>query len=229
MDTLASCDARISFLEQEIARFTKELHNLKVARNARAPLVRLPDELLIRIAKHAIPNTDDYEYEDQRKIYTYTWICHRLRCVIISAPQLWTSIDISQWNHHGITECLERAAACPLNIRATGENELSPQDSDALVNCLRKAGSFSFSFMGQDFNDQLAVYDLLAGIQAPMLLSLTISYAHPARMLFAVLKCPNLVSLVIEDIDQADDLPVYMPALQSLRLRRTWYTAKQIF
>jgi hypothetical protein len=229
MDTLASCDARISFLEQEIARFTKELHNLKVARNARAPLVRLPDELLIRIAKHAIPNTDDYEYEDQRKIYTYTWICHRLRCVIISAPQLWTTIDIAQWTPRGITECLERAAACPLNIRATGEYALSPPESVALINCLRKAGSFSFSFMGEDFNDQLAVHNIMAGIPAPKLLSLSISHAHPARLLFAVLKCPNLVSLVIEEIEQADDLPAYMPALRSLRLRQTWYTAKQIY
>jgi hypothetical protein len=230
MDTLASCDARISFLEQEIARFTKELHDLKVARNVRAPLVRLPDELLLRIAKHAIPDVNETKYQaGQKRLYSQTWICQRLRRIFVSAPELWRTINVSRWSSRAVQECQERAAACLLDIRAKGECELSPDEIDNLIACLRKAETFHFSIMDPDFADQFTTRNKLVDIQAPLLLYLTISHVHPARMLFAALNCPNLVSLDIEVIQHADDLPAYMPALQSLRLRHTWYTAKQIY
>jgi hypothetical protein len=231
MDTLASCDARISFLEQEIARFTQELHDLKVARNVRAPLVRLPEELLLRIAKHAIPDVDEYEFRaGQKRLYSQTWICQRLRRIFVSAPALWRTIDVSTWSSRAIQECQERAAGYLLDVRAVGDCGLSPEEVDTLIACLRKTETFYFSIgMCHDLKKQFKYNNKLADIQAPLLLSLAISHMHPACVLFAALNCPNLVSLDIEEVEHADDLPAYMPALQSLRLHRTWYTAKQIF
>jgi hypothetical protein len=227
MDTLASCDARISFLEQEIARFTQELHDLKVARNARAPLVRLPDELLLRIAKYAVPGDLEYEYQGgQKRLYLQTWICQRLRRVFVSAPELWRTIDVSRWSSRAIQECQERAAACLLHIRATDVSSLD--DIETLATCLRKAETFYFSIMNDDFADIIRDHDFRTDIQAPMLRVLTLSYAHPTRALHAVLVCPNLVTLNIQDIELPDELPDRVPALRFLRLRRTWYTAKQI-
>jgi hypothetical protein len=227
MDTLASCDARISFLEQEIARFTKELHDLKVARNACTPLGRLPDELLLRIAKHSIPDVDEDDY--QESLYGQTWICQRLRRMFVSAPELWRTIDVFTWSPRAIQECQERAAGCLLDIRATGDCSVSLEEVDSFIACLRKAKTFYFNIMGSDLKLQFRFNHKLVNIQAPLLLSLTVSDVNPASMLFTALNCPNLVSLDIEEVEHADDLPAYMPALQSLRLHRTWYTAKQIF
>jgi hypothetical protein len=227
MDTLASCDARISFLEQEIARFTKELHDLKVARNARMPLVRLPDELLLRIAKHAIPDVLEYEHQaGQEFLYAQTWICQRLRRIFVSAPELWRTIDISRWTPRAVQECQERAAACLLDIRASEVS--SPDEFQTLVACLRKAETFYYSIMHEDFTNLITLYNFLGDIQAPMLRTLTLSYAHPTHALHKFLVCPNLVTLNIQDIELPDELPNRVPTLRFLRLRRTWYTAKQI-
>jgi hypothetical protein len=127
MQNLASYDARISSLEQGIARLEEELRTLKISRNARVPLVSLPDELILRIARFVTP--DPIVMESSENLYKLTWICHRLRFLCVGARELWTVINITHWSPRSIRDFLDRSAPLSLSIQASTNR---PRDHKAV-------------------------------------------------------------------------------------------------
>jgi hypothetical protein len=117
MQTLASYDARISSLEQDIAHLEEELRALKISRNARVSLVSLPNELILRIARFVTP--DPIVMESSENLYKLTWICHRLRFLCVGARELWTVINITHWSPRSIRDFLDRSAPLSLSIQAS--------------------------------------------------------------------------------------------------------------
>lgn len=74
MSVVAELGSRISGLEQQVKRLTRELQDLKGTRNSFNPLVRLPDELLLVIAELMVPMPTELSV---RSHFLFTWICRR--------------------------------------------------------------------------------------------------------------------------------------------------------
>jgi hypothetical protein len=55
MGSIADVEHRILELEQQVARLTRQIQDLKATRNSFSPLVRLPDELLLEVTQHVAP------------------------------------------------------------------------------------------------------------------------------------------------------------------------------
>jgi hypothetical protein len=105
MEETDRIDARILELEQEIIR-------LKVARNNLVPIRRVPAEIVLRIVKEAIGNDDEPMPLEWSGI---TSLCSWLRCLVISAAELWAYVDFS-WNANLVDLHISRANACDLQF-----------------------------------------------------------------------------------------------------------------
>lgn len=93
MGPIAELDSRISMLEEQVARLMNEILDLKSARNSANSLARFPDELLVRVAELSL--SDGYaDTVLARESCLPTWICRRIRTVLVNTPQLWTRIQM---------------------------------------------------------------------------------------------------------------------------------------
>jgi hypothetical protein len=131
MSTLAELDARIRTLEDELIR-------LKVSRNAHAPLFRLPDEVLVKIAGPGLLTNETHAQFravviPPPALYALSAVCARLRAVLTGAPALWAAIDF-RWAAHRIACHLGRARTHPLHCQVVA-SEPHPR----LARCLQNA------------------------------------------------------------------------------------------
>lgn len=83
LDNVSAIDARLFELQDEMMC-------LRIVHNALVPLSRLPDKLLVHVARHSIPDTERGPSKD---MYTMASVSSRLRTVLICTPELWADIE----------------------------------------------------------------------------------------------------------------------------------------
>jgi hypothetical protein len=88
METLEQIDARIAELEDE-----QEILRMKIARNARTPLGRLPDELLVNIVDWLM---EEHWCSNAQLMHLLTSVYARLRAALVAAPALWVKVELGR-------------------------------------------------------------------------------------------------------------------------------------
>jgi hypothetical protein len=221
METLASYDARISSLEQDITRMEKELHALKISRNARASLVSLPDELLLHVARFVTPHP--IFMESPENLYKLTWICHRLRFLCVGARELWAVVNMSDWGLRSIRNFLDRSAPLPLNIQATSRDGMAGEGLTLLTRGLARAWRLDLFISDGSLHWQELLQQNNTVMDCHLLRDLVIESTGPLESLLSWFSYNHLVTLHINGLQHNDILP-NVPALQFLHLSHTWYT-----
>jgi hypothetical protein len=217
MSSIRDLDARILEAEMQITLLSQGIQELKTKRNALAPLGRLPDELLLRMARQAI--SQQAARGSPREVLYLMWICRRLRTLFVGCPQLWTQVDVSECHQVGFRTLLDRASSCPLDIFYCGH--ITKERCQALLECLPRAASLHLHEANETFEtSQLGTQLLDRRRQCSMLQTLKITnvIAFPSLEQATL---PNLVMLEIEDVIRMDILP-HFPTLRTLKLKQAF-------
>jgi hypothetical protein len=132
-------------LELLIRKTDAELISLKIQRNARSPLCRLPNELLIRI--FALAQLRDKIRGPllplERCMPAMGWwrvegVCSRFRAVIVDAPELWTRFN-AYWPEEARRLCLLRANGRPLRVLRPVKDTTTANDASLLLQTSQQA------------------------------------------------------------------------------------------
>jgi hypothetical protein len=149
----AFLDQRIKHLSQMrsalalvLGEIDAELIPLRKTRNARlSPIVRLPNELLVRILRFS-QISDSGTLSAYNVVPRATWwkvisVSTHFRSVIMSSPTLWAAVD-SRWLSTWRQLCIKRAERCLLNLSIQINSEsyagvacrLLPRSEHAVLN-----------------------------------------------------------------------------------------------
>jgi hypothetical protein len=203
MSSISELDAQVLQIERQIARLTQDMRQLRTARNALVPLGRLPDEVLLHIARQSIPPHHILKGSPRNMLYL-TWICQRLRVLFVGYPGLWCHIDTSACHQPGFRTFLDRSEPCPLSIRHSGTTVHT-----TLLALLPQTAVCHLEKM-------LEIPHLNSGVEFPMLHTMKVTQVAKMPSLEQA-TLPNLVSLEIEDVDNDDELISVLPHLPALR------------
>jgi hypothetical protein len=127
METLEQIDARIAELEDEQAMI-----RMKVARNARTPLGRLPDELLVNIVEWLM---EEYWDSNAQVMYLLTSVYARLRAALVAAPALWVKVELGR-SQALIDRHIVRAHPSLLEVNEDVYTKTEFRQAIALVPCV---------------------------------------------------------------------------------------------
>jgi hypothetical protein len=127
--------ASIAAMEARLAQAKQGMVQLKVRRNACAPLFCLPTELLVRVASLAVRTECENGVETKRTLSRLMSICHHLRGLYTHTPQLWTHIH-TIWGPSFMNQLLERSNSLPLHLYATSTED---NHGDVVRRCLGRA------------------------------------------------------------------------------------------
>jgi hypothetical protein len=127
--------ASIAAMEARLAQAKQGMVQLKVRRNACAPLFRLPTELLVRVASLAVRAECDTGVETKRTLSRLVSICHHLHGLYTHTPQLWTHIH-TIWGSSFMNQLLERSRNLPLHLYATSTED---NHGEVVRRCLGRA------------------------------------------------------------------------------------------
>jgi hypothetical protein len=224
MSSMQDLDSQVAEIERQMACLTQKMRKLKTARNALAPLGRLPDEILLHIAQRSIPH--DIPVGSPRQALYLTWICRRLRALFVGYPGLWNQIEIDGSASRlrlGFRTFLDRAASFPLQVRHTGP--ISEDTLQALMILLPQSAVCHLYEMATPEDSR--TYALEAhfhnnNAEYPMIHTMKIFDAFNLLSLRQAM-FPNMVALDIEDVYH-DPVGVSLPDLPTLRIFRLAYT-----
>ncbi|EAU88642.1 hypothetical protein CC1G_01015 [Coprinopsis cinerea okayama7 len=124
-------DSQITELEFQICALLLQVVQLKSERNDLAPISRLPNEVLCKIAmeyKASTPLVLDVPQKQYKRLGwpVMTHVCRRWRHACLHHQELWAEIDSSEpmsW----IQEKLERSKAAPLSVRWASTTRIFPR------------------------------------------------------------------------------------------------------
>ncbi|OBZ73733.1 hypothetical protein A0H81_06123 [Grifola frondosa] len=134
LSNLSLVDSARKAIEDEIAKHSHAIVELKSRLNTFAPIARLPPELLSEIF---VVCAIQYFELQERDIYYYgaphyySWIkvshvCRHWRTVALNAPRLWCRIALT--SRSAVKELLTRSKKAGLSIRADFRHSYSPLD-----------------------------------------------------------------------------------------------------
>jgi hypothetical protein len=126
METLEQIDARIAELEDE-----QEILRMKIARNARTPLGRLPDELLVNIVEWL---TEEHWCSNAQLMHLLTSVYARLRATLVAAPALWIKVELGR-SQALIDRHIARAQPFLLEVDGDVYTKWEFQQAIALIPC----------------------------------------------------------------------------------------------
>jgi hypothetical protein len=215
MSSVPDRDARVIEIDRRIASSTQDsdIQELRTARNALAPLGRLPDELLLDIARRSVPQ--NVSETSPRQVLSLTWICRRLRALFVGCPRLWNLIVVSRSHRLSFRAFLERASPCALDVLHIGA--LSEEACGALLECLPRAATCHWSRL--DYNteaDGRWLQLMNSGIKCPELHTIRFTNIGALPSIEQAM-FPNLVMLEITKILTLHNLPD-LPALRTFQL-----------
>jgi hypothetical protein len=220
MNTIASLDARILALEQELSR-------LKVIRNAFSPLYHLPDELAIHIARYVIFENGALS---RARLLTICTISRHLRRLFLRTGELWSYLDFN-WPALCLKLFLDRAGDHLLHASYDPEVSSSLEPTKVLELCMPKVASFSGRiFTGIDGDAWL---DVLNTPNATNLRSLSLTnpfgrWDAPIKKLSINESWSSLVSLQLVNIESIMEFPP-LPTLQRLDIAGLGYPPGDIY
>jgi hypothetical protein len=179
----------------------------------------LLDEVLVLIAGHLMPPVDGTSFP--RDMIALTWVCQRLRVVLLSAQNLWAHIILMDGRLHVAATFAARARCHPLHICVKG-----PPTSDmfnAWLSYLPRARSLVFDSCEAPLPFRWARTEV---IDAPLLQTIVIAADTGLEDVFAYTLCSNLLSLALSH-SNIDSLPA-TPALVHLDLQCVHVSLPQI-
>jgi hypothetical protein len=215
MSVVQDRDARVIEIDRRIASSTQDsdMQELKTARNALAPLGRLPDELLLDIARRSVPQ--NVSKTSPRQVLSLTWICRRLRALFVECPRLWNHIVVSRSHRLSFRAFLERASPCTLDVLHIGT--LSEEACGALLECLPRAATCHWSHVDNHTETDGRWLQLLnSEIKYPELHTIRFTNIEALPSIEQAM-FPNLVVLEITEIATTHGLPD-LPALRTFQL-----------
>jgi hypothetical protein len=154
-----------------------------------------------------------------RDMIALTWVCQRLRVVLLSAQSLWAHIILMDGRLHVAATFAARARCHPLHICVKG-----PPTSDmfnAWISYLPRARSLYVDTEEEPFSWARAEV-----IDAPLLRTVVIAAATGLEDFFAYTLCSNLVTLALFQAE-IFSLPV-TPALVDLKLFYVYVSLQQV-
>jgi hypothetical protein len=220
-------EARIRTVVQSTQQ---DVTSLKVARNTLTPIVRLPSELLVRLAQQLLELTN---IEDVPKVLiVFTSVCSRIRAELVDAPVLWSRFGFYGESHRKKAVCdlfLARAGSYPLAISV--EDQYDKQSNiRKVVKYLPRTRSLSAylrtSTQALEFVHGLQITDM------PLLETLElIGWPHTTIVLMGTdilppTSCANLGTLHLDTVHIAS-FPL-LPSLRVLHLRSTNTPVQQV-
>lgn len=138
-------DVQIETLEFQLRNIQDQLLRLRYRRNTFAPIIRLPDELLVRVIQFLqSPNTILNTYQNLGPLavdpdwFGVTQVCQRIRSAAIAASYLWAPIN-SAWNENLVRMCVERAQQSPLCITVYQQEWIGEEDKPQGIKYLHMA------------------------------------------------------------------------------------------
>jgi hypothetical protein len=207
MDTIASLDARILALEQELSR-------LKVIRNAFSPLYHLPDELVVHVARYVVFENGALS---RARLLTICAISRHLRHLFFRTRELWSYLDFS-WSALCLQYFLHRAGDHLLHASRDPDVASEVEQTKTLELCMPKVASFSGRICPGPKGD--VWLDVLNTPNATNLRSLSltnpfIGWEAPVKRLSISESWSNLVTLQLVNIESIMEFPP-LPTLQRL-------------
>lgn len=213
----------LDWLDREVAKLFAELVTLKALRNDRVIACRIPDELIIEIAKRA--QQADTESNEWIRL---SHICGRWRRVVVETPLLWTCIQAN--NVERATAFLHRSHNASVNVTLSCRLPADQQlvFTDLINSQAHRVQSLSLCLPSTD----LVTISALLNSTLPQLRSLRLkdprqqtlhgSYT-PDRIFFHPKRPsdPPLHTLVLESVSLSWDLPILrdLRVLEISRLR----------
>jgi hypothetical protein len=220
MNTIASLDARILALEQELSR-------LKVIRNAFSPLYHLPDELVVHIARYVVFENGALS---RARLLTICTISRHLRRLFLRTGELWSYLDFN-WPALCLKFFLDRAGDHLLHTSYDPEVSSSLEPTKVLELCMPKVASFSGRIYPGPTGD--AWLNVLNTPNATNLrrLSLTNPFGRleaPTQKLSISESWSSLLSLQLVNIESIMEFPP-LPTLQRLDIAGLGYPPGDIY
>jgi hypothetical protein len=216
-----------SALALVLGEIDAELIPLRKTRNARlSPIVRLPNELLVRILRFSQISDSGtlsaYNVVPSASWWKVTSVSTHFRSVIMSSPTLWAAVD-SRWLSTWRQRCIKRAEGCLLNLSIQINSEsyagiacrLLPRSEHAVLNFSSHEASprWASSYVKALQVDCPALWSLKieSGWQMP---SLVLTPPHLTLCTALSYLDLDMTSVVVED---AFSFP---PSLRQLRIAR---------
>ncbi|TFK66676.1 hypothetical protein BDN72DRAFT_899620 [Pluteus cervinus] len=112
-----TADTHRTQIDLEIAELKSRLRYLHTARNALAPVSRLPSEILAKIF-HLL-RVDEYGEVVPKEILPISWVSHHWREVVLADATLWDHIDNS--NYRWAIWCFIRSKQVPLFVQLSSQ------------------------------------------------------------------------------------------------------------
>jgi hypothetical protein len=190
-----------------------------VFQKAGMALDSLLDEVLVLIAGHLMPPVDGTLFP--RNMIALTWVCQRLRVVLLSAQNLWAHIILMDGRLHVAATFAARARSHPLYISVKGRP--TSDMLDAWLSYLPRARLLVFDSCEAPLPFRWARTEV---IDAPLLRTIVIAADTGLEDFFAYTLCSNLVSLTLSH-SNIDSLPA-TPALVHLDLQCVHVSLPQI-
>jgi hypothetical protein len=211
-DVIASLDARILALEQELA-------GLKYVRNGLTLLYRLPDELLLNIAGHLILKQKEVP---RRDLFSICAVSRRLRHLFNSSPELWSHVD-SSWKRGCLDHFLSSARDHPLHLVINMPwNNVSRHTgiiSESMPRLTSVFGAVYHDMDGTSLWSELNTAAAASTLRSIELISSNKSATFIEGGLMTGV-CPGLTSLALVKVVIVEVLPPF-PLLQRLKLWST--------
>jgi hypothetical protein len=211
-DVIASLDARIFALEQELA-------GLKYVRNGLTLLYRLPDELLLNIAGHLILKQKEVP---RRDLFSICAVSRRLRHLFNSSPELWSHVD-SSWKRGCLDHFLSSARDHPLHLVINMPwNNVSRHTgiiSESMPRLTSVFGAVYHDMDGTSLWSELNTAAAASTLRSIELISSNKSATFIEGGLMTGV-CPGLTSLALVKVVIVEVLPPF-PLLQRLKLWST--------
>jgi hypothetical protein len=227
IDAIIQMEARIRTVVQSTQQ---DVTLLKVARNALIPIVRLPSELLVRLAQQLLELTN---IEDVPQVLiAFTSVCSRIRAELVDASVLWSRFGFHGESHRrkAVRDLfLARAGSYPLAI-SVGDAWGEPSNLRKVAKHLPRTKSLSAylrtSIQAVEFVSVLQVTNM------PLLETLElIGWTHTAigpigTDILPPTSCANLDTLHLDAVHIAT-FPL-LPSLRVLHLRSTNTPVQQV-
>jgi hypothetical protein len=206
LDSITAIDAHISRLHEEIQR-------LRTARNTLVPFGRLPDELLVHVARY---------FTQPKPLYATSMVCSRFRTVIVNTPELWANIDCN-WPLAMVTGHLIRAASHAL-VMSARIDQFWPHLEGIIEDALPRTNSLTLEVQ----SDSDRIMHCLAETESQLLRSLVLEASWDndqldlREMMFSSSIRSYLSTLHLQSMS-VSSFPA-LPALRNLALRNVRYT-----
>jgi hypothetical protein len=208
-DVIASLDARILALEQEVA-------GLKYIRNGLTLLYQLPDELLLNIAGHLILKQEEIPRKD---LFSICAVSQRLRHLFNSSPELWSRVD-SSWKRGCLDHFLSSAADHPLHL-VINMLKMSTLGHTGILSELMPRLTSVAGTVHYDMDGTALWSKLNTTVAASALRSIELSSSNFKTVIedggLMTAFCPGLTSLALVNVVIVGELPPF-PLLQRLKL-----------